>query len=143
MRRFGEPIKKGKKYKVRVGIYGIICLGNNILLTEQGGDEIQLPGGGVDIGEHKIHALVRETYEETGWKIAPIRRLGAYQRFVYMPEYNLWAHKICHIYHCKAIYQISDPLEFGHIALIANPIQAMHLLPKGGDSVFVQNFFKI
>ena len=105
MRRYGENIKRKIKYKIRVGVYGVISVGNKILLTDQDGEEIQLPGGGVDQGEHKIHALIREVHEETGWKINPIRHLGCYQRFVFMPEYALWAQKICHIYYCKFLSQ--------------------------------------
>ena len=69
--------------------------------------EIQLPGGGVDKGEQSIHALHREVMEETGWHIRVLKKEGVFQRFTFMPEYNLWAHKICHIYRCKAIYKRS------------------------------------
>ena len=99
MRRYGESFKRGIRYKIRIGIYGVISIGKNILLTEQDEDEIQLPGGGIDQGEQKSHALIREVREETGWKINPLRFVGTYQRFVFMPEYALWAQKICHIYY--------------------------------------------
>ena len=81
MFRIGESVKKNIKYYYRPGIYGIIIVNNNILLTEQNEEEIQLPGGGIDEGEHYITALVRETFEETGWKIQPVKRLGFFHRF--------------------------------------------------------------
>ena len=143
MRRYGEAIKNSVKYKTRIGAYGIITVGPNILLTEQDGDEVQLPGGGVDFGEHKIHALIRETYEETGWKICPLRHLGVYQRYVYMPEYNLWAHKICHIYHCLGIYPITAPTEKGHIPFISNPQTALKIIPNNAEVAFIKRFFDI
>ena len=78
--------------------------------SEQNEEEIQLPGGGIDEGEHYITALVRETFEETGWKIQPVKRLGFFHRFVYMPEYSKWAQKVCHIYICKGLYNLTSPL---------------------------------
>ena len=40
-------------------------------------------------GRARSAALHRECLEETGWRIAVIRRLGAWQRFACMPEYGL------------------------------------------------------
>ena len=139
MRRFGEAINWERKYLTRVGVYGIIKVYKNP--NSEDGDEILLPGGGVDQNEHMTHALVRECYEETGWKVLPVRRLGAYQRFVFMPEYNLWAHKVCHIYLCRGIYPISSPTEKKHVALISSVKMAEMLLGKNlGDISFVKDF---
>ena len=143
MRRYGERIKKGEKYKTRLSVYGVISVGSNILLTDQDEKEIQLPGGGVDRGELKTHALIREVYEETGWKIQPLQHVGTYQRFVYMPEYKLWAHKICHIYNCKGIYPVTAPREHGHVPLLVSPEIAIKLISSTGDTAFVKKVFKI
>ena len=142
MKRYGKPFKKTKEYFTRIGVYGIITVGKNLLLTEQNGKEIQLPGGGVDKGEQILHTLVRESFEETGWKIQPIRRLGVFQRYAFMEEYNLWAHKIAHIYHCRGIYPIDSDLEEGHIPIIASPEQAKKILEDDGNRDFVKKFFK-
>ena len=141
MFRIGESVKKGIKYHYRPGIYGIIIVNNNILLTEQNEEEIQLPGGGIDEGEHYITALVRETLEETGWKIQPVKRLGFFHRFVYMPEYSKWAQKVCHIYICKGLYNLTSPLEKGHKAVLMKPREAVCLLESPGDRIFVKNYF--
>lgn len=143
MRRYGEVIKKTVTYKVRVGVYGVISIGNKILLTEQAENEIQLPGGGVNHGEQKIHALIREVREETGWKIMPIRHLGAYQRFVFMPEYNFWAQKICHLYFCKGIYPTTTPLDKDHIPLITTPNLAIKLIQNEGEIALLRQFFNV
>ena len=143
MRRYGESVRKKINYKLRVGVYGVVSVGSKILLTDQEEEEIQLPGGGVDPGEHKHHALVREVREETGWKIQAIKHTGTYQRFVFMPEYKLWAQKICHIYFCKGIYPLSKPLEKGHTPILTTPDVAIKLLQNEGDRVFVRKFFKI
>ena len=56
-----------------------------------------------------------------------------------MPEYKLWAHKICHIYKCKAIYEKTRKLESGHRYLITDYQKALQLLVDPG----FQNFVKI
>ena len=137
MRRYGERVKKKIDYKVRIGVYGVISVGDKILLTDQHENEIQLPGGGVDLDEQKNHALVREVREETGWKIHPIKHMGTYQRFVFMPEYDLWAQKICHIYLCKGIYSISTPLEKDHTPILTTPDLAIKLIQNEGDRVYL------
>ena len=81
--RFGEPIRRDVKYKLRPGAYAILPLGGRLLLTHQAEpeDEYQLPGGGIDAGESPIAALHREVFEETGWHIATPRKIGFYRRF--------------------------------------------------------------
>ena len=86
-------------------------------------------------------AAIRETFEETGWKIQPVKRLGFFHRFVYMPEYSKWAQKVCHIYICKGLYNLTSPLEKGHKALLMKPREAVCLLESPGDRIFVKNYF--
>ena len=138
MRRYDETVKQKIVYKTRISVYGVISVGKKVLLTDQDEEEIQLPGGGVDSGEQKYHALVREVLEETGWKIKPIRHVGTYQRYVFMPEYKLWAHKICHIYYCRGIYPLSEPLEKGHVPILTTPDLAIKLLQNQGDKDFLK-----
>lgn len=135
-RRFGEPVIHGQKYTPRPGVYGIITHQNNVLLTAQSG-EWQLPGGGVDQGEHPIHALHREVIEETGWKIAKPVKLGTFKRYCFMPEYNMWAEKICHIYNAQAVYPLCDPLEPDHIAMMVPLDLAADMLAVEGDAFFM------
>jgi len=110
-----------------------------LLITFQGDphNEHQLPGGGVDVGESHLQTLHREALEETGWIISPKRRLGAFQRFTYMPEYNLWARKVCHIYFCKAVMSKTKPLHDDHSPLWINPQSALNMLYNSGDKHFV------
>ncbi|MBL4806980.1 MAG: NUDIX hydrolase [Rhodobacteraceae bacterium] len=140
MRRFGNPPRPDKYYRPRPGAYAIILRGDKILLTEQSEPriEIQLPGGGIDAGEGPLMALHREAYEETGWKIEPVRRLGTYQRFTYMPEYDLYAQKIAHIYLCNAIVKHSDPIEPFHRAIWSDIDTAINLLGPEGDRHFLK-----
>ncbi len=139
MRRFGDSVRPDITYTDRPGAYAVILDGDDLLLTEQIAEvaEFQLPGGGIDPGEHPLPALHRECLEETGWKIRIERRLGAYQRFTFMPEYALWARKICHIYLARPTRHIGPPSEPGHTALWMPASSAIRLLANTGDRHFV------
>ncbi|MEM6467683.1 MAG: NUDIX domain-containing protein [Pseudomonadota bacterium] len=145
MRRFGSPPERGRHYRDRPGVYGIILAPGGLLLTEQAdpGPEIQLPGGGIDPGESLLPALVREVWEETGWRVAPLRVLGAYQRYVYMPEYDLFARKVCHIVLCRAVMRLGPPAEAGHRALVLPPQEAAPVLGSPGDGAWVRRVFSL
>ena len=106
----------------------------------QPGPDLQLPGGGIDPGESPITALHREVYEETGWHVANPRRVGAFRRFTYMPEYDLWAEKLCLIYMASPVRRDGPPLEPGHTALWMRVDEAMSCLANSGDRDFVARF---
>ena len=137
--RFGEPIRRDVKYKLRPGAYAILPLGGRLLLTHQAEpeDEYQLPGGGIDAGESPMAALHREVFEETGWHIATPRKIGFYRRFCYMPDYDMWAEKICHIYLARPVTRISAPTEAGHTALWMDKDAAEVLVSNEGDRAFI------
>jgi 8-oxo-dGTP diphosphatase len=143
IRRFGQPPLPNQRYTLRAGAYAILPLQTRILLTAQIGEvlDIQLPGGGIDPGESPTQALYREVMEETGWRISKPKRLGAFRRFFFMPEYDLWAEKICHIYVAKPTRQICEPLEPSHFTTIMEPSEAAFSLGNEGDRNFVEGFF--
>ena len=138
-RRVGETVKPNVAYKKRPGVYAILERNERSLLTQQADPvpEFQLPGGGIDPGEDPILALHREVMEETGWKISSIRKCGFYRRFVYMPEYDLWAEKICHIYFARPVLQLGPPTEAGHTAVWTSPDIALDLVASDGDRLFL------
>ncbi len=139
IRRYGEAVQAGQLYKLRPGAYAVLARGPEILVTfqEEPNPEFQLPGGGIDPGESPLTALHREVREETGWRIASPRKLGAFRRFTYMPEYDLWAEKICHIYLATPVLRLSPPTEPGHTALWMTPDLAADMLENEGDRVFL------
>ncbi|QDL93474.1 NUDIX hydrolase [Paroceanicella profunda] len=139
LRRFGEPVEPGRRYTTRPGAYAIILGPRGLLATETHVPEyeIQLPGGGIDPGESPLRALHREALEETGWRVAPRRRLGAYQRYTYMPEYDLWARKLCHIYLCAAVRRHGPPREADHLPMWLDPRDAADRLTNSGDRWFL------
>ncbi|MDH3263706.1 MAG: NUDIX hydrolase [Paracoccaceae bacterium] len=141
VRRFGERIVAGRRYARRPGVYAVLLQDDGVLLTHQAEPvpEVQLPGGGIDGGEQPIAALHREVYEETGWTIALSRRLGAFRRFTYMPEYDLWAEKICTVYLARPIRRLGPPTEAGHMALWAPLDVAARLVANAGDRHFLES----
>jgi 8-oxo-dGTP diphosphatase len=135
IRRFGEAVKAGQTYRLRPGVYAVLLQGQDILATHQAlpTPEFQLPGGGIDSGEHPIAALHREVFEETGWKIAIKRRIGAFRRFTYMPEYDRWAEKLCTVYLARPVRPLGPPSEAGHTAVWMPVRQALRVLGNDGD----------
>ena len=135
IRRYGEAAETGRRYTRRPGVYAILLQGDQILATHQAEPvpEFQLPGGGIDKGEHPVPALHREVYEETGWKIAVTRRLGAFRRFTYMPEYDLWAEKVCAVYLARPVLRLGPPSEAGHTAIWLPVEEALQRLGNRGD----------
>ena len=145
IRRFGQPPLSDKPYVLRAGAYAILPLQKRLLLTAQLGDgvDIQLPGGGIDPRESATQALYREVMEETGWRISAPKRLGAFRRFVFMPEYDLWAEKICHIYVARPTRQICEPLEPNHFTTVMDPTETAFALGNDGDRHFVEQYFSL
>ncbi|UZD90693.1 NUDIX hydrolase [Cognatishimia activa] len=143
IRRFGTPPEAGRVYKPRPGAYVVLLRGNDILVTRQDASETlrepeyQLPGGGIDPGESPIAALHREVFEETGWSISAPRRLGAFRRFCYMPDYDKYAEKLCTIYVAKPVRRLGPPSEPGHTAVWMPRAVATELLLNWGDRHFI------
>ena len=128
-------MKPGQRYRRRPGVYAVLLRGNSILTTFQQAPvpEFQLPGGGIDAGEQPVAALHREVIEETGWKIGLIRRIGAFRRFTYMPEYDLWAEKLCTVYLARPVLCLGPPSEAGHTAVWLPVDDAVARLGNPGD----------
>lgn len=139
IRRYGESVKAAQRYRRRPGVYGVLLAGDRVLLTHQAEPvpEVQLPGGGIDPGEHPIAALHREVFEETGWHIGPPRWLGTYRRFTYMPEYDKWAEKVCAIYLARPTLRLGPPSEAGHTAIWASRAEALDLVTNVGDRLML------
>ena len=145
IRRFGDVAVVGQRYRIRPGAYAVLRLDRDVLLTyqEEPDAEFQLPGGGIDPGESPIRALHREVFEETGWTIAAPCRIGAFRRFAYMPEYDLWAEKICHVYLARPVRRLGPPKEPGHSAVWMEAQDAVPLIDNPGDRHFLKLAFGI
>lgn len=144
IRRYGEAVRAGVRYQMRVGVYAILEQGGDLLLTHQAEPipEFQLPGGGIDPGESMLTALHREVFEETGWRIGAPRRLGAFRRFTFMPEYQIWAEKLCHVYLARPVRPHGPPSEPGHTAVWMPAFLAAERLGNAGDRAFVRQLMR-
>ena len=140
--RVGHAPQNGRRYTLRPGAYAILPRGPSLLLTCQMGPvpDIQLPGGGIDPGESPLQALHREVMEEIGWRIARPRRLGAFRRFTYMPEYDLWAEKLCHVYVAHPVRPVASPIEPDHETIWMDKGDAIAALGNDGDRHFLWNY---
>lgn len=143
MRRFGPNPERGRRYRRRPGAYAVIRHGDAVLLTVEhspfAGTEVQLPGGGIDPGESPVRALHREALEETGWRIAVTGRLGCYQRFTYMPDYDLWAHKVCHVFLARPTLCVGPPREDHHQVIWSDRSTVASLITDPSDRAFYQS----
>ncbi len=142
--RYGTPPETGRRYTRRPGAYAVLWRAGHVLLThqQQPWPEFQLPGGGIDPGESPLQALHREVFEETGWRIGAPRRLGAFRRFTYMPEYDLWAEKLCMIYLALPVRRLDEPSESGHTAHWLTPEYAADRLGNPGDAAFLRGVMR-
>lgn len=142
IRRFGAPPEPGKIYCRRPGAYALLPRAGAVLLTVQYNPtpDVQLPGGGIDPGESPTTALHREVFEETGWHIAQPRKVGVFRLFTFMPEYDLWAEKICQIYIARPTICIGAPTEVDHEALWLPVNAASEALKSPGDQHFATWF---
>lgn len=139
IKRYGEPPISDQIYRHRPGVYAVLLRGQDVLLTHQATPvpEFQLPGGGIDKGEHPIAALHREVMEETGWHIGPVRWLGVFRRFTYMIEYDLWAEKVCTVYVARPVMQLGPPTEAGHTPVWMHADMARGLLGANGNGAML------
>ena len=140
--RYGTPPESGRTYKLRRGVYAILPRDGQVLVTHQSDPEpeFQLPGGGIDPGESPLTALHREVLEETGWRIAAPRLFGAFRRFTFMPEYDLWAEKLCLIYVAHPVRRLGLPTEAGHSEHWMAPELALELLGNPGDRAMLADY---
>ena len=140
IRRYGEAVKAAQSYRRRPGVYAVLLEGDQILTTFQDAPkpEFQLPGGGIDRGESPVAALHREVFEETGWRIASPRRVAPHRRFTYMPEYDLWAEKICAVFVARPVLRLGPPTEPGHSAVWVPARLAAEMVASAGDRAAVR-----
>ncbi len=140
IRRVGDPVRPGIRYRHRAGAYAVLVRDGAVLLTFQEAPvpEYQLPGGGIDPEESPLRALHREVLEETGWRIGSARRLGAFRRFTFMPDYDFWAEKICHVYLARPALSLGAPSEPGHTAVWTPAALAPGLIANEGDRAFLE-----
>ena len=71
---------------IRYGVYGVLVKENAVLMvqTRSGGLAIwNFPGGGIEVGETPLQALVRECYEEIGAAVTVYEKLYVQDSFIH------------------------------------------------------------
>ena len=102
---FGEEVEVPlADLRFRPGAYGILFRDDSVLLSRQWEDGWDFPGGGVEIGETILEALVREYKEETGLLVGPVKIIHVEDHF-FQPKFDQKQHwqSIAIYYLCKYI----------------------------------------
>jgi 8-oxo-dGTP diphosphatase len=65
-----------QRFQVPVAVYGLLCIGEQILLMRREGSgyhdgKLSVPAGHLDGGEHVVTGLIRELHEEVGVLVDP------------------------------------------------------------------------
>ena len=136
MRRHGPPPRPILSYRDRAGAYGVLLLGRDVLLAAQG-DDLLLPGGGIDPGETPIRALRREVFEETGWSIGPPRRIGVFARYDWLKEERYHARKIQMVFAARPARRLGPPVEHDHAPVWMDAREAVGRLSAPGEGAML------
>jgi 8-oxo-dGTP diphosphatase len=59
-----------------------------------------------------------------------------------MPEYDLWAEKLCSIYLARPVLRLGPPSEAGHSAVWLPADEALRLLGNAGDRAMLASVLK-
>lgn len=87
----------------RLGVFGVICDGDRLLLVHQvESGRWSLPGGGVHFGESPGGALIREVDEEVGLQVVQAELLGVHDN-VYDPGDGVQRHGVRLLYRAHAV----------------------------------------
>lgn len=109
---FGEPLE-GINYRHRPGAYAIILnQGNEVCLVRTPGG-YALPGGGIEDGEEKEEALLREVMEETGYAVGIQQYIGTAYHYTHSDTEG-YLKKECFYYACAFQAAEKEPTEGDH-----------------------------
>jgi len=93
---------KSSELSYRPSVYGIVLKGDEILLVPQWNGH-DFPGGGMEIYETVEETLIREVWEETGYKVKPKNFVGCFDSFWTHPESGKHLHAILIYYVCEVV----------------------------------------
>lgn len=97
----------------RLGVFGVICEGDRLLLVHQvESGRWSLPGGGVHFGEPPGTELIREVDEEVGLQVVRAELLGVHDN-VYDPGDGVQRHGVRLLYrvHVEGMLTLRSPQE--------------------------------
>lgn len=94
----------------RVAVRGIIFIDGRLLLIRSCFGELKLPGGGQEAGESDLDTLVRETLEETGYRVIPesVQEFGEVEEKRMSVRENMIWHQFNRYYFCRVLSAQED-----------------------------------
>jgi len=98
--------------KFRIAVYGVLIEDGRVLLTDTrvpSGIITNFPGGGLELGEAPLEALVREFREETALEVRLGQLIFCSQLFQQNPEYP--HEQLMHIYYL--VHRVSGTVQTG------------------------------
>ncbi len=94
----------------KIDVRGVVFKDDKILLVQEKLDNYRwtLPGGWADIGESAGVSVVREIYEETGYRARAVKLLALYDRNQHAhPPYQFHAYKA--FFRCELLSDLREP----------------------------------
>lgn len=111
--QFGRK-KKGVHYFDRPGAYAVIVNDDHEIGIIEQDNFFFLPGGGIEKGENKKDALLREVREETGIEIKIEQFLGNSNEYQNSFDHALTFNQIGYFYKCRIIADHKDQSDLSH-----------------------------
>lgn len=110
---FGAP-HMGQAYNVQDCSYAVIRNENGEVAVARTPKGIVLLGGGVESGESERDALHREAYEESGYRIRILSRLGIASQYVNNTAKGRYRLKRGTFFECQLTEKLGPPVEDDH-----------------------------
>ena len=104
-------LPRGEQVHWRISAYPLVLRDKKILVIKpRWSDRWELPGGGVEMGEKINEAMIRECYEETGYKIMAISDIPVYigENDFYIPTLKKFYHSIVMAFPARLVSEVQD-----------------------------------
>lgn len=112
-----HELPEGQRYFWRPAVYLLVIRRGKLLcITPKWSKKFELPGGGVNLGENLLEGGVRETFEETGFKVEVTDKKPVFvtDDFFCIPIFNKYYHGLTYIYKAEILEdkQYTDQVDF-------------------------------
>lgn len=112
----------GVYWKPNTTVAALVERDGRLLMVEEHtaeGLRLNQPAGHLDPGESLQDAAVRETLEETGWRVEPVALLGIYMARYANPKEGVDVTYLRHAFVCRALaHDASRPLDAGIVRAV-------------------------
>ncbi|WP_244271088.1 NUDIX domain-containing protein [Thalassospira sp. GB04J01] len=104
----------GQSYTVQDCAYAVIKDDQGRVAVAKTPKGVVLIGGGVEPGESERDALHREAYEESGYRVRILSRIGFASQYINNPGKGRYRLKRATFFQCEMVERIGPPLEDDH-----------------------------